>query len=184
MMMGIMAGQMRSAVASPGGLPSVIGEAFGGGYYIGDITVSDGGADDGTYAIIMAGASADIGRTYGTRSVDVTGAVSLTNGMANTIAIGVVTSLDVAANYCANYVSGAYSDWYLPAKSELNLAYVNRAALAALGLGPTGSYNYWSSTQLPADGFKAWLLDVSGGYAYSTDKSGSYRVRPARRIRK
>lgn len=36
-------------------LPTVIGEPYGGGFYIGDISIADGGADDGTYVIIMGG---------------------------------------------------------------------------------------------------------------------------------
>ena len=47
-----------------------------------------------------------------------------------------------AAQVCNDYVSGIYSDWYLPSKDELNKLYLNRAAIGGFASG-----NYWSSTE-------------------------------------
>jgi hypothetical protein len=67
-----------------------------------------------------------------------TGATSWANGVANTNAIIAANCGATAAQLCRNLGS----DWYLPARDELQILYNNRAAIG--GFSPI---TYWSSTE-------------------------------------
>ena len=110
----------------------------------------------------------DIGLATGTaiwtlpahQSVSVTGvgATSLTDGAANTDAIitqtGAAAANTYAAGLCRLYSTSGNNDlgqWYLPAKDELNLMYLNIGRGNANGLGDIGNFSftkYWSSTEM------------------------------------
>ena len=169
-------------VAGGGGgeLPTTIGQSFGGGYYIGDITIT-GGADAGTYAVIMADASATANMQWKTATTATTGTDSNTNGRANTLAMQTAgLSAHPAAQHCLACTVGGHTDWYLPAKDELALLMVSRAILATpLGL----TARHWASTQQSTA--NGWAHDTySGGIAYQYSKTLSYAARPTRRLRR
>lgn len=164
-------------------VPDTIGEYFRGGYYIGNITIPVGSENEGTYAIVMAESDGQAPTTlsWKTSNTDTPGATSLVDGVANMDAMALAgLSLHPAAEYCDSFVSDVYSDWYLPSKDELNLAWVNRAAIAG-ALNFTGSEYYWSSTQYSAT--NAWRQRFSDGGQYNYYKSNAYRVRPVRRLK-
>jgi hypothetical protein len=65
---------------------------------------------------------------------------------------------------CDNYKYGAFGDWFLPSKEELNLMYLN---LASKGLGSFSQNYYWSSTEVASVGasvqnFKNGQKDIMG----------------------
>jgi hypothetical protein len=101
--------------------PSVIGEAFGGGFYAGNIV--QGGAE---YYIIVApkssGESTSQFKTTSTASPAAT--QTLNNGPAATAAM-VAAGSHPAAAFCAGRTIGGFSDWYLPARDEIELLYRN-----------------------------------------------------------
>lgn len=177
MIPGVMAGQMiaSSGGGGGGGIPSTIGEAFGGGYYIGDITV---GAD--TYAVIMAAVGGENTSVQWRTSASVTsGTDSSVDGLSNTSAMDSAgLSNFPAGSHCQGYSGSGFSDWYMPAKDELALAWTNRASLAALSMSSSG---YWSSTQYFDTGY---YQDFGSGYVNVRVKTNSYRVRPVRRLLK
>ncbi|WP_052158304.1 MopE-related protein [Lacinutrix jangbogonensis] len=81
-------------------------------------------------------------------------------GNQNTIDIEAQCStLNTAADICANLTLEGFSDWYLPSKDELNLMYLNLKVGANIG-GFT-NYVYWSSSEIDAN--KAWYQDFSNG---------------------
>jgi hypothetical protein len=104
-----------------------IGEAFQGGFYVGLIShTADGVA---THALIVApkatGATGT-GYTITTSkqwqsTTSTTGATSPFDGAANTALM--INS--PAANFCTSLSIDGYSDWYLPARFELDVAYYN-----------------------------------------------------------
>jgi hypothetical protein len=119
--------QLTSHTPTLVALPA-IGEPFEGGYFAGLIShTADGVA---THALIVApretGAS---GMGYTITSnlrwesimLSVTGATSPFDGAANT---ALMTS-SPAADFCTGLSIGGYSDWYLPARFELEIAYYN-----------------------------------------------------------
>jgi hypothetical protein len=88
-----------------------------------------------------------------------------------------------AADICANLTLGGYSDWFLPAKDELNEMYLNIGQGNALGLGNIGGFGstvYWSSTENGRDA--AWVESFTNGYqGYIMAKIfGNYYVRAVR----
>jgi hypothetical protein len=114
-------------------IPAVIGEAFGGGYFAGYIShTADGNP---THALIVAPVATGASGTgytvttqyeWKTTLTSTTGTTSAFDGKANTdamIAAGIADH--PAANFCVGLSIGGFSDWYLPAHLELDIAYFN-----------------------------------------------------------
>ena len=101
--------------------------------------------------LIAAPTDYSIGSTYraewGCLGTAISGSdgTAIGTGNQNTIDIeNGCTSAEIAADVCANYIDGNYSDWFLPSKDELNLMYLN---LHLQGLGGFALNFYWSSTE-------------------------------------
>ena len=114
-------------------IPAVIGEPFGGGYFAGYIShTADGNP---THALIVAPrATGATGSSYTlttslawkTTLTTTAGTTSPFDGAANTAAMVTAGIADhPAANFCVGLNIGGYSDWYLPARYELDIAYFN-----------------------------------------------------------
>ena len=99
-------------------LPTVIGQPFGGGFYMGVMRFSDG-----DYLIIDAGKASETSLAYKTSNTADSGTASFHDGWANTNAIN--DALHPAAKYCRDYRGGGFDDWYLPARDEQELRYRN-----------------------------------------------------------
>ena len=82
-----------------------------------------------------------------------------------------------ALSYCADYTVTAggsiYDDWFLPSKDELNLLYVNSAAI-----GWFDTDRYWSSTE--SDSGNAWFQSFTFGFQSIEWKGSTYDVRAVR----
>jgi hypothetical protein len=99
--------------------PTVIGQAFGGGFYAGKINVS------GTqyYLIVAPKASGEnSSRTWGGYGVN-TGFTSVINGPTNSASEAALGAAYQAAVFCEGLTIGGYTDWYLPARNELEVLY-------------------------------------------------------------
>jgi hypothetical protein len=114
-------------------IPTVIGEPFGGGFFAGYIShTADGNP---THALIVAP------RATGATGTDYTLTTMLAWKTANTTTADTGSSFDGAANtaamvtagiddhpaaqFCVNLSIGGFTDWYLPARYELDIAYFN-----------------------------------------------------------
>ncbi len=85
-----------------------------------------------------------------------------------------------AAQYCADLSAHGQTDWYLPAKDELNVLYTNRAAIGGFntsGSPPAG--NYWSSSEDSND--RAWGQRFSDGNQSNYGKATLPSVRCVRK---
>ena len=113
--------------AAAGGLDSgiAIGTSMEGGYFAGYISHTANGV--ATHGLIVApaasGYNGESTLQYKTTFSFTSGTSSAYDGAANTANMSNVTH--PAANYCANLTIGGYSDWYLPARYELEIAYFN-----------------------------------------------------------
>ena len=100
-----------------------IGLELEGGYYVGKIQRADG-----VYALIVAPKALGQSKLAWKNANTTSGACkSLNNGAINTahmVASGSATVYP-AAHYCNNLIINGYSDWYLPARDELEIAYRN-----------------------------------------------------------
>lgn len=164
-------------------LPTEIGEFFQGGYYIGDIK------DQGKhYKILVAPKDSEVyGLRWKTNNTATLGTVSSTDGWSNTLAMN--SPDHPAAMYCINYLGGGHDDWYMPAKDELNLFWVNISPnnTAVLDFKAGGSQAlqvpeyYWSSTQY--DQFYSWGQRFGDGIKDNRPKDIVYVItRPVRRL--
>jgi TolB-like protein len=144
-----------------------------------------GGSSGGWRYLEAAPALLEFTAGWGTYSKNVSGtSTAWGTGKQNTEAI--IKTLrqsgesNKAADICANFEFGGYTDWFLPSKDELNLMYTN---LKDKGLGGFGNGWYWSSSQ--ADSTGAWAKRFSNGsweyYGFNSGSKGNtHSVRAAR----
>ena len=152
--------QMQAASAGTWAVapPSTIGQAFGGGYYAGKIT--DGGV--GYYIIVAPQATGENTALAWKTTNDAgpSGVQTLTNGPASTLAMfNAGSTLYPAATYCHNLSIGGFTDWYLPARDELEVVYRafkpiatanNTGTRPATGFGGDGLVNGTNANSIPA----------------------------------
>jgi hypothetical protein len=121
----------------PSAGPSVIGEAYGGGYYAGQISTSLNGVAT-HYLIVSPAATGDVGgRQWKTDNSSTSGTSSLYDGPSNSSAMN--DSSHPAAQFCENLNIGGYTDWYLPSLYELAICYYNLKPGTALNLTSIGT---------------------------------------------
>lgn len=128
----------------------------------------------------------DMQASYAIRSND-HGSVncqSLTDGWTNTISNN--NSVHPAFFWTRMLNIDGFTDWYVPAKSELEFIYSNRSYLSSLYTFPDG--RYWSSTEAQIwhpSGYwlyYEWYLDFPTGSQNHGSKPDVYIIRPIRRI--
>jgi hypothetical protein len=113
--------------------PAVIGEEFGGGYFAGYISHTADGSP--THALIVApratgatgtGYTLTTSLAWKTANTTTAGTTSDFDGAANTAAMVTAGIADhPAAQFCVNLSIGGFTDWYFPARYELDIAYFN-----------------------------------------------------------
>lgn len=125
--------------------PTVIGEVFGGGYWGGDIVLSDG-----TYAIIVAPKASGERSGALTNDTSQRNNYSLIDSVANTNAL----PLEQTVAWVKSLTIGGFSDWTIPAANVMTKLWENlRPSLAAAPVAfKTGGAEafqpnyYWTST--------------------------------------
>lgn len=169
----------KTAESITGGITHYVGELFGGGIVV--AVWKESGVEKGLIASLTdVSASAQYSSITGTL-IGAT-AQSPIDGQANTTAIVAQGDVSGAAYLCANYTSGGFSDWYLPAAWELNQCY-NAAFVVNTILGATNGFQfayYWSSTEY--GDFNAWYQGFYNGLTNYSGKSDHCRVRAVRRF--
>jgi hypothetical protein len=142
--------------------PAVIGEPFGGGFFTGYIShTADGNP---THALIVAPSATGATGTGYTLTTNpkwadetvavpanatLIGASSAFDGKVNTdlmmslIAAGTYSAgAFPAAQFCADLSIGGFTDWYLPARWELDIAYFNLKPSTANNTTSSGTNDY------------------------------------------
>jgi hypothetical protein len=123
--------------------PPILGQAFGGGFYAGEVSTAGNGVAD--YYLVVAPASTGVGYLAWKNVATATpGADSTINGAQNTadmVADGNATVYPIA-HFCNDLVIGGYTDWYFPAKFELEICYFNLKPTIAGNNGSFGANPY------------------------------------------
>jgi hypothetical protein len=199
-------------VVAGGGL--TIGQSFEGGYYAGTITYNTNGYDSWlrgsstpSYHLVVApkafGEASTVLQYKTTATCDgaesnQTSAQSYWDGYHNTYTsvIG-SSSAHPAANYCQGLSIGGYTDWYLPAIYEAQLAFGNLDGLPLWSSGGSEEFKrsgsswydlglYWGSTGDSCENTgglvtaHAFLIDSYPVYGFY--KTGTFWVRAIRRV--
>lgn len=95
-------------------------------------------------------------------------------GRPNTTAIVTAQGVGIyAASICDQLVLNGYSDWFLPAKNELNLLYQQRNLVGGFSYN-----NYWSSSEY--DTQRAWYQFFPYGVKYYAEKPSMACIRAIR----
>lgn len=159
--------------------PLVIGEAFGGGFFAGQIGVSGVATHN---LVIGPVASAQAQLAWKNVSTATSGADSVIDGPQNTadmVADGNSTVYP-AAHFCNDLVIGGFSDWYMPAKNELEVCYYNLKPTTAnnntsSGINanavPARASNY--TTGIPAQTSAAAFVTATGTEAFAANDTWS-----------
>jgi hypothetical protein len=153
-----------NSITTTSSVPTVIGQSYGGGYYAGQISTAGNGVAD-YYLIVGPVASAQnaSGLQWKTSMTSTPGTNSVIDGPTNTNNMNNVSH--PAAYFCKGLTVGGYTDWYLPARNELEICYYNLKPTTAtnntnfgvnLNAVPSRSSNYTSGTpaQTTATNFK------------------------------
>lgn len=169
-----------------------------------DGTIYAGLSPDGGVPMYTTPADASSGAYWGTYNFS-TGSTSNVTGRDNTADIyahvqngdGSYNPDDSytpnAAVLCEELTAHGHSDWYLPARDELDVLYDNLVDQdgdntpggplgSTFGFNTSGSYpagNYWSSSELSS--YSARYQSFSDGYQGHTSKNGGLSVRCVRR---
>jgi len=165
--------------------PSVIGESYGGGFYAGKI--NDGGTE---YYLIVAPKSSgeNSSKQWKTSNTTTSGTTSVIDGPTNS---GNMNDANhPAAQFCEGLTIGGYSDWYMPAKNELEVCYYNlkpttnsnnTSSGTNTNAVPSRGSNYTAGTpaQTSATDFQTGNTEAfaSGAYWSSTETSATYAWR-------
>ena len=110
----------------PGFVPA-IGSAYGGGFFAGQISTAGNGIADYNLVVGPVASAQNTSIQYKNANTAATGADSVIDGPQNTadLVAGGSSTVYPAAHFCNDLVIGGFSDWYMPAKNELEVCYYN-----------------------------------------------------------
>ena len=100
-----------------------VGDPLGGGFFAGFVSVSGNGIAS-HYLIVSPKATGETASAWdSTAGGSTTGLTSVIAGPTNSAALAAGGARYTAATFCEGLTINGYSDWYLPAKNELEVAY-------------------------------------------------------------
>ena len=179
-----MAGILQGFIASLGGkeVPTVIGQSFGGGYYAGQISTAGNGTADYYLVVAPVSSGENSSKQWKTSNTTTAGTTSVIDGPTNSANMN--NASHPAAEFCEGLTIGGFSDWYMPAKNELEVCYYNLKPTTTLNntssgtntnAVPSRSSNYTSSVpgQTSAADFKDTGAEDFAAAFYWSSTEGS-----------
>jgi hypothetical protein len=155
-----------------GPAPLVIGDAYGGGFYAGQIsTVTANVASFNLVVGPIASAQSGTNLKWKTSNTSTSGTSSVIDGPTNSSNMN--NASHPAAQFCEGLTIGGFSDWYMPAKNELEVCYYNlkpTTASNSTGSGtntnavPSRGSNYTTGT--PAQTTASAFITSTGAEAF------------------
>jgi len=165
--------------------PPAIGAAFGGGFYAGQISTAGNGVADYNLVIAPVASGQNNSKQWKTSNSSTAGTSSVIDGPTNSSNMN--NASHPAAQFCEGLTIGGFSDWYMPAKNELEVCYYNlkpttNSNITASGTNtnavPSRGSNYTSGTpaQTSAANFKSTGTEAfaADGYWSSTENSATF----------
>ena len=162
-----------SANSNNTSIPLTIGQAFGGGYYAGQISTTGNSVAD--YNLVIGPiASTQSTLQWKTAATTTAGTTSDITGPANSAVMN--NASHPAAQFCEGLTVGSFTDWYMPARNELDVCYFNlkpttqsndtTAGINANSV-PERTSNYTVGT--PAQTSAALFITGTGAQAFTGD---------------
>jgi hypothetical protein len=103
--------------------PPVPGQAFGGGFFAGQISTAGNGIADYNLVVGPAATAQTTNKQWKNSASSTSGTDSVIDGPANSAAMN--SPSHPAAEFCEAVTAGGFSDWYMPAKNEIEICYYN-----------------------------------------------------------
>jgi hypothetical protein len=156
----------------PNGWPVAnIGAAYGGGFFAGQINVS------GTkYNLVVApkASGENSSRAWGVDGVT-TSQTSVIDGPTNSAVLAALGASYQAAVFCEGLTIGGYSDWYLPAKNELEvLYYFLKPTTTANDTGSGSNANAVSPEPISTNYTSGLPTQTSAGIGFRTGETNAF----------
>jgi hypothetical protein len=107
--------------------PPAIGAAYEGGFFVGQISTAGNGVADYNLVIGPLSTAQGTSRQWKNAQTATSGSDSVIDGPQNTadmVADGNATVYP-CAHFCNDLSIGGFTDWYMPAKNELEICYFN-----------------------------------------------------------
>lgn len=164
----------KSGVLLSVNTPPKVGEFWAeqGGVYASIMRGRDDTPD--YHLIIPTDPAAEIAEiAWGSRGTEEKGAIDALDGLANTRALIAGGNDHPAAKWVRGLVINGHTDFYLPSRRELSLAWANTPELFSEAW-------YWSSTQYSPT--NAWIQVFGNGSQSILGKGIAYRARAVRRL--
>ena len=150
------------------------GAAYGGGFFAGQISTAGNGIADYNLVVGPVASAQTTGVQWKIVNTTTAGTTSVIDGPANSAAMNDVTH--PAAQFCEGLTIGGFSDWYMPAKNELDVCYFNLKPTTlsnntASGINanavPARASNYTSGT--PAQTTAVDFIISTGAQAFDSN---------------
>jgi hypothetical protein len=103
--------------------PPAIGSAYEGGFFAGQISTAGNGVADYNLVIAPKSSGENSGKQWKTTNTSTAGTSSVIDGPTNSSNMNNATH--PAAQFCEGLTIGGFSDWYMPARNELEVCYYN-----------------------------------------------------------
>jgi hypothetical protein len=100
-----------------------IGDAFGGGFFAGQISTAGNGIADYNLVVGPVASAQNASVQWKTANTTTAGTSSVIDGPTNSSNMN--NADHPAAQFCEGLTIGGFSDWYMPAKNELEVCYFN-----------------------------------------------------------
>jgi hypothetical protein len=170
--------------------PPAIGEAYEGGFFAGQISTSGNGVATHNLVIGPVSSAENSSIQWKTTNTSTAGTSSVIDGPTNSANMNNATH--PAAQFCEGLTIGGFSDWYMPAKNELEVCYYNLKPTTTsnntnsgtnTNAVPSRGSNYTSGTpaQTSANDFKTGNAEAFAADSYwsSTENSAANAWRQA-----
>jgi hypothetical protein len=187
-------GPSASSAASNSVTPISIGDAFGGGFFAGQISTAGNGIADYNLVVGPVASAFNASIQWKNVATATAGADSVIDGPQNTADIVADGNSTVypAAHFCNDLTIGGFSDWYMPAQNELEVCYYNLKPTTEANNTSSGrntnavpsrgsNYTAGDPAQTAATNFKdTGTEDFTGSFYWSSTEVDATRARSQR----